>query len=86
MLGDDSLKRAFYYHVERSAHLEREEIPCNLKAFHAALTCLFFEGAAILERHIARTLFDRLGLEFEEKENWNISDYAKRAACLTNDA
>ncbi len=83
ILGDEKVKQAFYYHVEKRAHLKRDEIPSDLDAFHKALNDMFFEGAAILEKRMARELYDMLGLEFEANERWSLPDYAKHAKDCT---
>lgn len=79
ILGDASVKQAFYHHVGKKAKITREEIPTKLDAFCKALTDLFYEGALILERRIAQDLFDILDLDFVEKSNWNLSDYVNQA-------
>jgi hypothetical protein len=83
ILGEESVKRAFYYHVEKRSKMKRQEIPCNLDAFHKILIDLFGDGALILERRIARCLFDELNLEFEVNNGWHLADYVKKAQRLS---
>lgn len=79
ILGDEPVKRAFYYHVEKRTRMKREEIPNNLGLFHKALIGLFDQGAEILERRMAKILFEKLGLEFDFYKGWTFADYVKRA-------
>ena len=77
ILGDAPVKHAFYYHVEKRLKTTKEEIPDNLQAFHKALYDLFDQGAMILERRIARILYDELGIEFVAHDGWSLNDYIK---------
>ena len=79
VLGGEPVKRAFYYHIQKTVRIEREDIPSELKAFDEALADLFHEGAQILEIRIARELFEMLNLEFAENGGWTLSDYAMHA-------
>jgi len=81
ILGDEPVKRAFYYHLEKRANIKRSEIPEKLKAFHDALADLFFDGSVVLERRISRHLFGRLGLELPIHDGWTVADYV-REACV----
>lgn len=78
ILGESS-RHAIYYHVERSHQVRREEIPERLEAFNKALRGIFGEGAKIIEKIIARNLYSRLALRFEEHENWTIANYVDNA-------
>ena len=78
-LGGDTVKRAFYYHLEKRANIKRSEIPDKLEAFHGALAKLFFDGSVTLERRILRHLYERLGLEFPTNNGWTITDYVREA-------
>jgi len=70
-------KAAMYYQVEKRFDLKREEIPKKLEVFSEALDGLFGYGAKVIEFQIARSLCDKLGLEFEDKEDWTLRDYAE---------
>lgn len=74
VLGE-GVKHAIYYHVERKHQLRREEIPEKIESFHKALQSLLGAGAEVLEKLIAKALYDRLGLNFEEREGWTLVDY-----------
>jgi hypothetical protein len=79
ILGDSRVKQAFVYHVEKRLKIKREGIPNNLEAFHIALFDLFDKGAVILERRIARILYDQFGVEFVAHDGWSLLDYIKHA-------
>lgn len=79
ILGDDPVKRTFYYHLEKRDNIKRDEIPEKLEAFHNALAELFFTGSAILERRMSRHLYERLGLELPTNNGWSFADYIKEA-------
>ncbi len=79
ILGGDSVKRAFYYHLEKRAKIKPDEIPRKLKAFHEVLTELFFDGSVILEMRISRHLYKRLGLEPPSNNGWTFADYVREA-------
>jgi len=75
----ESVGRAVYYHVEQSYRVKPEEIPKKLKAFHNALESIFGAGAIVLEKRIARNLYNSLALNFTEHENWTLVNYANHA-------
>jgi len=77
ILGDTPVKHAFYYHVEKRLKTTREGIPNDLQAFHKALYDLFDQGAVILERRIARILYEELGIEFVAHDAWSLKDYVE---------
>ncbi len=79
ILGEAPVKQAFFYHVQKRLKAKREGIPNNLKAFHEALFDLFDQGAVILERRIARILYDQLGIEFVAHDGWSLIDYIEHA-------
>jgi hypothetical protein len=62
----DSPKQAIFYHLESSFQLKREEIPQNLTEFKLALDRIFGPGALFLEKLILKSLYEKLGLNFED--------------------
>lgn len=66
-----------YYQVEKRFELKREQIPEKLEVFSEALDGLFGYGAKVIEFQIARSLYEKLELEFEDKEDWTLRDYAE---------
>ncbi|MEM2896688.1 MAG: hypothetical protein QW265_03970 [Candidatus Bathyarchaeia archaeon] len=75
----ESVKHAIYWHIERNYGIKREEIPDRLKEFHEALIGLFGAGAKVIERLVAKSLYGKLGLSFEERESWSLIDYIEEA-------
>jgi hypothetical protein len=85
LLGDRSVKHAFYHHIEKRG-VRRDEIAEKLELFHRALIDLFGVGSRIIERRIARIFFQRLDSSFKEREEWTLIDYVmdareKRITC-----
>lgn len=71
----DSPKRAIFFHLENSFEISKDNIPTNLTEFSKALEKIFGPGASYLEKLIAKRLYEKLGLEFEEIENWDFFEY-----------
>ncbi len=76
LLGDAG-RDAMYYQAEKRFNLNREEIPDRLYEFHNALDRLFGFGAIVIEKNIARRLFNSLGLTFVAHDDWTISEYVE---------
>jgi hypothetical protein len=81
VLGE-SAKHAIYYHIETGYHVRREDVPRRIESFQEALRGLLGEGSAIIERMIAKDLHSKLGIVFEEHENWTLTDYVKQAKSM----
>jgi len=77
LLGD-SPKQAILFHLEDSFELKEESIPSNLTEFKKALDSIFGPGATYLERTIAKSLYEKLGLKFEGK-NADFIEYVETA-------
>ncbi len=71
----DSPKQAIFFHLEESFGIKKSNIPSNLTEFAAALEEIFGWGASYLEHLIIRRFYDKLGLRFEEVEDWNLLEY-----------
>lgn len=71
----DSPKQAILFHLETSFEIRRDNIPANLTEFAKALEKIFGPGALYLEKLIARRLYEKLGLEFEDVDNWELLEY-----------
>ena len=77
----DSPKQAIFYHLESSFQLKREEIPQNLTEFKQALDRIFGPGAPYLEKLILKSLYEKLGLNFEDLDGTDLvvcADDARR--------
>ena len=75
----DSPKQAIFFHLEISFEISRDNIPANMTEFSKALEKIFGPGALYLEKLIVKRLYEKLGLEFEETENWNFLEYVDNA-------
>ena len=64
----DSPKDAIFYHLESSFQLKKENIPSNLTEFTQALERIFGPGAPYIEKAITKSLYGKLGLEFEDEK------------------
>jgi hypothetical protein len=76
---DERGKEAMYFQVEKRYDLPRKKIPEKLEAFHKALEGLFGYGAKVIEYQIAKSLYEKLAMEFSEKDGWALTDYAQHA-------
>ncbi|MEM3595279.1 MAG: hypothetical protein QXL25_01650 [Candidatus Bathyarchaeia archaeon] len=72
-----------YSHVERNHHIKREDLPENLEILHNILKGVLGAGVMVLERVIAKNLYERLNLNFVDHEDWALIDYVKDAEQLT---
>jgi hypothetical protein len=73
----DSPKQAILFHLECSFKIKKERIPENITEFTKALEKIFGPGALYLEKLIVKRINEKLGLEFEEAESWNLLEYVK---------
>ena len=75
----DSVKHSLYYYLENRHGVGRGEIPFKFEGFVKGLRSIFGEGANILVKMIAKRLYGKLGLPFEEKAGWSLIDYVEHA-------
>lgn len=75
----ESPRSAIYFHLERNWQLKKEEIPEKVEKFLEGLANIFGPGSRVVEKVIVKDLYTRLGLEFEEKMNFEFQDYVKQA-------
>ncbi|MEM2998813.1 MAG: hypothetical protein QW542_07705 [Thermoproteota archaeon] len=75
----EKVKTSFYAFLEDYRGLKREEIPFKLEEFTKGLRLIFGEGADIVLKWIARALYAKLGLAFEEKPEWTFKEYVEYA-------
>ncbi|MEM3731710.1 MAG: hypothetical protein QW667_07270 [Candidatus Bathyarchaeia archaeon] len=77
ILGESS-KHAILFHLEIMFKIRREDIPNNLTEFIKALEGIFGPGAAYLEKLIVKKLYEKLGLEFDDAENFGFLDHVNK--------
>jgi len=68
LLGDSS-KQAFYYHLEETFNINRQDIPYKIDEFTDAIEKIFGTGAKILEINIMKCLFKKVGYTFKHYQN-----------------
>ena len=77
LLGEPS-KQAVYIHLEKAFKINRQNIPYRIEDFTDAIEKLFGAGAKILEIHIMKCLFKKVGYKFThytKQKNLTFMDY-----------
>jgi len=77
-LGEGGRQMVFF-HLENSYSIKKRDIPKKPEVFVAALEKIFGEGALILEKLIAESLYSKLGLDYEEKDDYTFRNYVEEA-------
>ncbi|MGC8848863.1 MAG: hypothetical protein ACP5QI_00115 [Candidatus Bathyarchaeia archaeon] len=75
----ESVRRAIYHHLESRLSIKRGEIPDKPGRFAEALRDALGAAADVLLNFMARRLYAKLGLNFEEKPGWGFKDYVEDA-------
>jgi hypothetical protein len=75
----ESPRCAIYFRLEKNWQLKKEEIPQKVEKFLEGLENIFGPGSRVVENVIVEDLYKKLGLEFEEKMNFEFQDYVKQA-------
>jgi len=78
ILGESS-RRAIYFHLQNKFSLSREDIPDKPDLFTESLRKIFGAGAKVIEEAIAKSLCDKLGIEYKGKKNACFVDYLNDA-------
>jgi hypothetical protein len=65
----ESGKHMIFFHLDKSYSVKRYEIPRKPEAFARGLEKIFGAGASVLERLIVKSLYSKLGLEYEDVES-----------------
>lgn len=71
----ESGRKAVYFHLQNTFSVNKEEIPNNPKAFSEGLQRIFGLGASVIEKAIIKSLYRKLGVEYEEKKDYNFLAY-----------
>ena len=61
----ESVRLSVYFHLQKSFHIKREEIPERLSAFVQAVRNIFGVGSSFLEVLILKKLYEKVGEVFE---------------------
>ncbi len=78
VLGETT-RQTFYYQLESSRSVSRDEIPDKLDNFVAFLKGTFGVGGRVIKRIIVKRLYSKVGLQFVEKANYTCADYVRAA-------
>jgi len=73
----ESVRQMIFYHLENTYSVKRQDIPKKPEAFAEGLEKIFGKGASVLEKIIVKTLYSKLGLEYEDKKDFVFIDYLK---------
>ena len=72
-------RQMIFFHLENSYSIKKHDIPKKPETFAAALEEIFGEGALILEKLIAKSLYSKLGLDYEERSDCTFRNYVTEA-------
>lgn len=77
----DSIMQTVYFHVERSFHIKKHEIPYRLGAFTEAVENIFGVGANFIEILIMKKLHEKVDAHFRwnESEGFGFAQYVSEA-------
>lgn len=75
----ESGRQMIFFHLENSYSIKKQDIPKKPEVFAAALEKIFGEGALILEKLIAESLYSKLGLDYEERSDGTFRNYVREA-------
>ena len=79
MVLGEIVRVAIYERIEEDHGIKRTEIPERLEAFHTALGGVLGVSAKTVERLIAKSLYERLGLNFTPRPEWTLIEYVDHA-------
>lgn len=72
-LVGESATRSLFFHLKLGRYIK------NSREFHRRLEKGLSRGAVVLEKNIAKELFRRLGIDYEEKESFEFKRYVEHA-------
>ena len=77
----DSIMQTVYFHVEKSFHIKKHEIPYRLGAFTKAIESIFGVGANFIEILIMKKLHKKVDAHFRwnESEAFGLAQYVSEA-------
>jgi len=76
VLGESG-RQMIFFHLDKSYSIKKREIPKKPEAFATGLEKIFGAGASVLEKLIVKSLYSKLGLKYEDKEDRPFADYVK---------
>jgi hypothetical protein len=78
MLGESG-REVIYFRLKQSYALKKEDVPNNPEIFMECLRGIFGSGAEVIERTIIRSLYKKLGMEFEAKKGFGFMEHLNEA-------
>lgn len=79
MLGANVLP-SLYAALEKHYAVTRDELPYRLETMYWVLENVFgFRGSRIIEKHIVRKFYNKLGLSFGNVDGYTLKDYVEAA-------
>ena len=72
VIGESPMKAAIY-------HIGFSRSTASPEEFSGGLRRVFGPGSAVLEKIVAKELYQRLGLRFQDANNFDFASYVKRA-------
>lgn len=76
-----SVKQMFYFHLEKSFGLRKEDVPKRIRTFAQVIEAIFGPGAYYLESLIMKRLHEKVGIVFKwnESKPFGFADYVAEA-------
>ncbi len=78
MLGESG-RDVIYFRLKQSYALKKEDVSSNPEIFVNCLREIFGSGAEVIERAIIKKLYNKLGIEFKEREGFGFMEYLNEA-------
>jgi hypothetical protein len=66
-----------FIHIRRITKITKEDIPKQIEVFDDVLVKIFGAGASIIEKHILKVLWSKLGITPPQKEPFNFIECLK---------
>jgi hypothetical protein len=82
----ESVRQAIYRHMDRRYSIRREDLPEKADEFAEALRDMLGAASEVLLKYMARRLYAKLKLGYEEKPGWSFLDYVNHARKAVEDA
>ena len=82
----ESVRQAIYRHMDRRYSIRREDLPEKAGEFAEALRDMLGAASEVLLKYMARRLYAKLKLGYEEKPDWSFLDYVNHARKAVEDA
>lgn len=71
----ESGKQAIFFHLEKTYSIKKSDIPEKPDAFAESLEKIFGVGATVIQKIILENLYSKLGLKYEDKDEYKFTDY-----------